>query len=1251
MKAYSQFLKELPSKKIVFAFGRFQPPTTGHELLVKAVEKLAKEQNAAHVIYASHTQDKSKNPLPVDRKVYYLKRMFPEANFKAAGGTTRTFIEVAKELNKKYKNIIMIAGSDRVAEYKKLLDKYNGTEFKFDTISVVSAGERDPDADNASGMSGTKMREAAKKGDFELFKKGLPHTLTSVDGKRLMNEIREGMGMDPIKEQIKLATDWLRESYFRGEIYKIGQFVESNGKRFEIIDRGSNYVTVVDSNGNTSRKWITDVVLTEDYNVPHQDLPSSDDDTTQISYKGYRTKHFESVPDAFVAFHRTTQKPDVDPVAVLNALKHTDRYLEILKQIMNSDYIDDNQKLEFNTNLQKAQEYLFKTADLQHHVEYINSVLHMFGQVEAQYHLEKEEQMEESMKTFKQLVEMKFTSSDKIKVARIIADALGVPDVEKTSNAEQLLNNALRKVKNKPLRAENIAIIKNMLQTAKEAGIAYDEKLVPQKVEEGYEDIATSDFKLDKHGKKVHRKLRFKTASKVPSDDVTEETTVNELSNDLLARYKKKAADQASAADKVGDYAKGNKRFSGIIKATKKQFDNDLKKEEAEQIDEISQKLAGNYYGAATKKHIDKVGVKANMYDRIEKDMGKQRKAGVDRALDRVTGARKTNEETGNDIYDRAQEHLSKANDADAKGDKKSFHAHMADHHDAMSEWHDSKGRSASADKHAEKADYHHEKSLSEEVVSEATPYYNKPSFLKKMSRVAKQERQAREKKEAEQKKPVKEEVEIEICETADAGLAAKAEKSGISIGTLRKVYRRGVAAWNSGHRPGTTPQQWGMARVNSYIGKGKGTYHGADKDLREGDTSNLPRVAKDKETGLPKKYVAGLSASTAKARAAHWKEKDKLSDSDPRAYEPAPGDATAKTKPSKHTLKYKAMFGEDMEEEILEACWVGYKQVGLKKKGNRMVPNCVKEDIDYELAIRVLEEAISTIDKGEYDYEGAMARTQLQTVVRNAQDLINMLSMDDNMPEWVQSKITLAQDYISSVRDYLQSRQELGEECECDKPEIGTTGKLTYDSMKRFLGIQTVAEPSNKKSSFNSMQKRYMNEEEEEIDDSEFDDEISKMSEPEHIIDAYDDDELAIVDDETGEELDTSGYVDDDSEEEAKLKEGKIVILEISRMERIRRKQRFARTQSKREVRAQIALRKTSNQSTINKRSRRLAISMIKKRMLRKDPSKATMQEKERVEAFISKRKDIVDRLSRRVAPRVRQIEKARLQHRSFTK
>ena len=150
------------------------------------------------------------------------------------------------------------------------------------------------------------------------------------------------------------------------------------------------------------------------------------------------------------------------------------------------------------------------------------------------------------------------------------------------------------------------------------------------------------------------------------------------------------------------------------------------------------------------------------------------------------------------------------------------------------------------------------------------------------------------------------------ICETADAGLAAKASKSGISIGTLRTVYRRGMAAWNSGHRPGTTPQQWAMARVNSYITKGKGTYHGADKDLRE---ARLPEVPKDKETGLPKKYTTG-EKGTDQARAAHFAKGREKHWDDPSAYEKAPGDATAATRESKHTKKYRAMYGEEYSAE-----------------------------------------------------------------------------------------------------------------------------------------------------------------------------------------------------------------------------------------------------------------------------------------------------------------------------------------------
>lgn len=261
MKSYRQLVESLPSRTIVFAFGRFNPPTTGHQLLVNFVKKLAKTHNADHVIYASRTQDSKKNPLSVDRKLHYLKLMFPNTNFMGASDEQRSFLEVAKFLNKRYKNLIMVAGSDRVPEYTRILNKYNGKDFSFDSIKVVSAGERDPDADDASGMSASKLRALASKGDFDQFKKGLPTTLREIDARRLMNDVREGLGLEAIKEQIKFDTDTIREQYFRGEIYNVGDIVESySGEHFEIVKRGTNHLLVKSTDGSISSKWIQEVV-------------------------------------------------------------------------------------------------------------------------------------------------------------------------------------------------------------------------------------------------------------------------------------------------------------------------------------------------------------------------------------------------------------------------------------------------------------------------------------------------------------------------------------------------------------------------------------------------------------------------------------------------------------------------------------------------------------------------------------------------------------------------------------------------------------------------------------------------------------------------------------------------------------------------------------------------------------------------------------------------------------------------------
>jgi hypothetical protein len=343
-------------------------------LLVKTVKKLASTGSADHAIYASKTQDAKKNPLSVDKKVQYLGKMFPSTKFVAANQNVRTYIEAVKELNKKYKNLVMVAGSDRVQAYQELLNKYNGKEFHFDTIEVVSAGERDPDADDASGMSGTKMRNLASKGDYASFKKGLPSTLRDIDGKRLMNDVRLGMGLEVFKEQVRFDVDALREEFFKGKIYTVGQFVESDNQRYEILDRGSNYLVLVNSTGETCKKWIQDVTLSEDQ---LQEDVTGDPAPEQITFKGYTTKNFGRTADAAKAFQDTIARAsEKDPVAVLNALKSTDTYMGINDRHIAGEELTDAEITQWKEARVKAQESLARVGEFMHHMDYFHTHEH-----------------------------------------------------------------------------------------------------------------------------------------------------------------------------------------------------------------------------------------------------------------------------------------------------------------------------------------------------------------------------------------------------------------------------------------------------------------------------------------------------------------------------------------------------------------------------------------------------------------------------------------------------------------------------------------------------------------------------------------------------------------------------------------------------------------------------------------------------------------------------------------------------------
>jgi hypothetical protein len=252
-----------------FAFGRFNPPTTGHEKLITKVASLARGND--YKIFASQSVDAQKNPLEYKTKVKFMRKMFPKyARNIIMETSVKNFLDATMYMYKQgYKNLVMVAGDDRVQEFQKLLTKYNGVDsrhgkYEFESIKVVSAGERDPDADDVTGMSASKQRANAKNNDFAKFSQGLPKGVSDQLAKQLFNAVRKGMNLNENKtfsQHIELEpVSERREEYVNGEIFSIGQSVilKETDEIVTIEYCGTNYL-IVEIDGKRKRKWLTDI--------------------------------------------------------------------------------------------------------------------------------------------------------------------------------------------------------------------------------------------------------------------------------------------------------------------------------------------------------------------------------------------------------------------------------------------------------------------------------------------------------------------------------------------------------------------------------------------------------------------------------------------------------------------------------------------------------------------------------------------------------------------------------------------------------------------------------------------------------------------------------------------------------------------------------------------------------------------------------------------------------------------------------
>ena len=253
---------------VVVVFGRFNPPTIGHEKLLKRAAKEAEKRGYELRIYPSRSQDAKKNPLTPQMKISYMRQMFPDyAGSIVDDKGAKTIFNVLTGANGEgHTNMIIMVGQDRLGEFQGLSHKYNGELYNYDQLEVVSAGDRDPDSDDVTGMSASKLRLAAAEGDFKKFAKGVPDTLGNTEKMELFNVLRRSMNIEEGTEvwevAPKLDEEALRDAYLVDRIYEVGNLVENmnTGLKGEVIRRGTNYVICVSEDGIMFKSWLKDLI-------------------------------------------------------------------------------------------------------------------------------------------------------------------------------------------------------------------------------------------------------------------------------------------------------------------------------------------------------------------------------------------------------------------------------------------------------------------------------------------------------------------------------------------------------------------------------------------------------------------------------------------------------------------------------------------------------------------------------------------------------------------------------------------------------------------------------------------------------------------------------------------------------------------------------------------------------------------------------------------------------------------------------
>ena len=399
---FKDFIREEKEKRVVFAFGRMNPPTTGHAALVDKVRSEAKAQGATHEIVLSHSHDSTKNPLTPQQKLTHAKRFFPRTNISLSSREHPTLLHHLSRLHAAgHQHLTMVAGDDRKGEYERLIKKYNGKAgphgfFHFKTHKVVSSGARDADSDGVEGMSASKMRRHAEENNFKEFRKGIPHHVSDEHAQELFKHVRKGMSKNESRD--------IRERYLNCEIYNLGETVIGpDNRKGEIVYRGSTYVTVEHATGATVKHWIKDIredgaVITETAapivtyrksrlnQIPallmnSRQLQEMQAAPMQVSYLGYTTQHFDICPSAKAHMESIMAKGDRNPKYLLQAIQALDDMFAIEKAAKQAGFAHQESVHAFAMKLGIAHDTLKLLEAPEHDMLYLHDHIKTMGRL------------------------------------------------------------------------------------------------------------------------------------------------------------------------------------------------------------------------------------------------------------------------------------------------------------------------------------------------------------------------------------------------------------------------------------------------------------------------------------------------------------------------------------------------------------------------------------------------------------------------------------------------------------------------------------------------------------------------------------------------------------------------------------------------------------------------------------------------------------------------------------------------------